>query len=63
MHGRCYAPLPAHPLQKYQSYDIGSDDVWRQVVENVAVLVDHLERTFVPEVDALLGRTPDWYEW
>ena len=63
LRGRCYAPLPAHPEQPYQSYDVGSDDMWRQLVENVAVLVDHLEQVFVPEVDALLGRTPAWYEW
>jgi hypothetical protein len=55
--------LPPHPQQRGTSYDIGNDASWQQVVENVAVLVDHLERTFVPEVERQLGRTPDWYEW
>ncbi len=63
LRGRCYAPLPAHPKQPYESYDVGSGAIWRQLVENVAVLVDHLEQVFVPEVDATLGRTPAWYEW
>lgn len=60
--GRCYAPLPAHPRQYDESYDIGSDEAFRQVIENVAVLVDHLERTFVPEAEAVLGSSPIWYD-
>jgi hypothetical protein len=60
--GGCYAPLPAHPLQHGSSYDVGSNEAFQQVIENVAVLVDHLERTFVPEAEALLGSSPSWYE-
>lgn len=59
--GGCYTPLPAHALQHGTSYDVGSNDAFRQVIENVAVLVDHLERTFVPEAEALLGSSPTWY--
>jgi hypothetical protein len=58
--GGCYAPLPAHPLQHDSSYDIGSNEAFQQVIENVAVLVDHLERTFVPEAEELLGSSPSW---
>jgi hypothetical protein len=62
--GFCCAPLPAHPEQaSYSSYDVGSDDAWQKIVENLAVLTDHLEQVFVPEVDDVLGQTPDWYEW
>jgi hypothetical protein len=61
--GRCHVELPAHPQQRGTSYDIGSDETWLQLVENVALLVDHLERVFVPQVERHLGRTPDWYEW
>jgi hypothetical protein len=63
LRGYCLAPLPAHPEQPYRDYDIETNEVWQQVVDNVAVLVDHLERVFVPEVDGVLGRTPEWYEW
>jgi hypothetical protein len=61
--GRCFAPLPAHPEQQQNEYDIASNEEWLQIIENIAILVDHLERVFVPEVEAKLGQTPEWYEW
>ena len=63
LRGSCVARLPAHPEQLNQEYDIANDETWQKLVENIAVLVDHLERVFVSEIDAVLGRTPDWYEW
>jgi hypothetical protein len=59
--GHCYVPLPPFPNHNGNSYDIGSDSAWRDVVENVAVLVDHLEKTFVTEVEDVLGDCPKWY--
>jgi hypothetical protein len=40
--------------------DFGADQ-WRQLVENLAVLVAELDRTFVPAVEAAAGPSPEWY--
>jgi hypothetical protein len=43
-------------------YPIGDAEQWNKVVENLAALVTELERTFVPEIEAMTGPSPEWYK-
>jgi hypothetical protein len=43
-------------------FPIGGPDRWRQIVENLAQLVAALDRSFVPEVEAVLGPSPEWFQ-
>lgn len=43
-------------------YPIGDAEQWRKIVENLGVLVAELERTFVPEIEAVAGPSPAWYQ-
>ena len=43
-------------------YPMGDAEQWRKIVENLGALVAELDRTLVPEVEALVGETPDWYQ-
>jgi hypothetical protein len=55
--------LPATPdAVPGAQYPIGDAEQWGKVVENLGSLVAHLECTFVPEVEAAAGPSPDWYE-
>jgi len=43
-------------------YPIGDAERWEKIVENLGALVAELERTFVPEVEAVAGASPEWYK-
>jgi hypothetical protein len=43
-------------------YPMGDQEQWRKIVENLGALVAELDRTLVPEVEALVGPTPEWYQ-
>ena len=43
-------------------YPIGDAEQWRKIVENLGALVAELDRSLVPELDALVGETPEWYQ-
>lgn len=43
-------------------YPIGDAERWRRIVANLAVIVDELDRTFLPELEKTLGRAPEWFE-
>jgi hypothetical protein len=43
-------------------YPIGDADRWQKIVENLAALAAELERTFVPEIEAAAGPSPEWYQ-
>ena len=43
-------------------YPMGDAEQWRKIVENLGALVAELDRTLVPEVEALVGETPEWYK-
>jgi hypothetical protein len=43
-------------------YPIGDGEQWQKIVENLGVIVAELERTFVPEVEAVAGPSPEWYK-
>jgi hypothetical protein len=34
----------------------------QKIVANLAVIVDELDRTFLPELEQAVGRAPDWFE-
>jgi hypothetical protein len=43
-------------------YPIGDAERWRKIVENLAAMVAELERSFVPEIEAAAGPSPEWYQ-
>ena len=43
-------------------YPIGDTANWEQIVANLRAVVDELDRTFVPEIEAATGPAPDWFE-
>ncbi len=59
------ATLILPPTQKAVvggQYSIGDAEQWQKIVENLGALVAELERTFVPEVEAVAGPSPEWYQ-
>jgi hypothetical protein len=59
------ATLTLPPTQKAVAggqYMIGDAENWQKIVDNLGALVAHLERTFVPEVEAVAGSSPEWYQ-
>ena len=42
-------------------YPIGDAEQWKKIVENLGALVAELDRSLVPEIEALIGPTPEWY--
>jgi hypothetical protein len=49
-------------LRSGGQYPIGDTANWERIVANIAVIVDELERTFVPEIEGAAGRAPEWFE-
>jgi hypothetical protein len=47
--------------QAVAQYPIGDADQWRKIVENLAALVAELDRSFVPDIEAAAGPSPEWY--
>jgi len=43
-------------------YPIGDGERWRKIVENLGALVAELDRSFVPEIEAAAGPSPEWYQ-
>src|SRR5579862_2599359 len=43
-------------------YPIGDAEQWQKIVENLGALVAELERTLVPEIEAVTGPSPEWYQ-
>jgi len=58
------AVLSLPPTEKSAGgqYRVGDAEHWRKIVENLGALVAELERTFVPEIEATTGPSPDWYQ-
>jgi hypothetical protein len=59
------AVLTLPPTQKAVAggqYMIGDAANWQKIVENLGALVRELERTFIPEVEAAAGPSPEWYQ-
>jgi hypothetical protein len=58
------ATLILAPTQKTVvgcQYPIGDAEQWQKIVENLGAVVAELERTFVPEIEAVAGGSPEWY--
>ena len=45
-----------------RQYPIGDTANWEQIVANVAVIVEELERTFVVEITAAVEPAPEWFD-
>jgi len=43
-------------------FPIGGPERWRQIVENLAALVATLDQSFVPEIEAVTGASPEWFQ-
>jgi len=59
------ATLTIPPTEKAVAggqYPIGDAEQWQKIVENMGTLVAELERTFVPEIEAVTGPSPEWYQ-
>jgi len=59
------AVLTVPPAEKAgigAQYTIGDAEHWQKIVENLGAFVAHLERTFVPEIEAETGPSPEWYK-
>jgi hypothetical protein len=59
------ATLILPPTQKAVvgcQYPTGNPEHWQKVVENLGALVAALEPTFVPEIEAVTGPSPEWYK-
>ena len=50
------------PVGGALQYPIGDTDRWRQIVDNLAAVVDELDRAYVPELEKVLGPVPEWFE-
>jgi hypothetical protein len=50
-----------HGVELASQFPIGGPDRWKQIVENLAALVAELDQSFVPEVEAASGPSPEWY--
>ena len=46
----------------FGQFPIGGPDRWRRIVENLGALVAVLDAEFVPEIEAIAGPTPAWYQ-
>lgn len=44
-----------------QQYPIADDVTWGRIVENIAVVIEHLERTSIAEAEALSPMAPAWF--
>ncbi len=58
--GTLILPPTAKAVQGGQ-YPIGDAEQWQKIVENLGALVAELERTFVPDIEAAAGASPEWY--
>lgn len=51
----------ARGVELPSQFPIGNAERWGQIVDNLAMLVAALDRTFVPEVEAISGPSPEWF--
>ena len=54
-------PVSANALVNAQ-YPIGDADHWQKIVENLGAVVRELDRSLVPEIEAAVGPSPEWYQ-
>ncbi len=44
-----------------RQYPVFSNEDWAKMNRNAAIVIRHLESTFVPEIDSLFGSAPAWF--
>ena len=54
-------PVSANAIAHAQ-YPIGDADRWQKIVENLGAMVRELDRRMVPEIEAAVGPSPEWYQ-
>ena len=59
---RCTLPMPLAPGLDWGQYPIGDAARWEKIVANLAALGSHLDHQIVPEIDAIAGPAPDWFD-
>jgi hypothetical protein len=59
--GLLLIPVSANATAAAQ-YPIGDAARWQQIVENLGAMVRELERSLVPEIEAAVGPSPNWYQ-
>jgi hypothetical protein len=55
-------PLPVSPSAAHGQFPIGGAERWGRIVDNLAALVATLDRSFVPEIEAIAGPSPEWFQ-
>jgi hypothetical protein len=58
----CSLPMPVAAGVDGGQYPIGDAERWEKIVENLAALSVLLDRQIVPEIDAIAGPAPDWFD-
>lgn len=53
-------PVSANAMAAAQ-YPIGDGARWEKIVANLGALVSELDRSLVPEIEAAVGPSPEWY--
>jgi len=46
----------------FGQYPIGDTEQWQKIVENLAAMVEELDRSFVPAIESAAGPSPAWYQ-
>jgi hypothetical protein len=59
--GTILLPVSANAIAGAQ-YPIGDAERWRKIDENLAALVADLDRSLVPEIEAKVAPSPEWYQ-
>jgi hypothetical protein len=59
--GTVLLPVSASEVVGTQ-YPTGDAERWQKIVENLAALVAYLDRSLVPEIEAKVGPSPEWYQ-
>jgi hypothetical protein len=54
-------PVSANAMVAAQ-YPIGDAARWQKIVENLGALVRELDRSLVPEIESVVGPSPEWYQ-
>ncbi len=55
-------PLPVSRNAAQGQFPIGGPERWRLIVDNLATLVATLDHSFVPEIEAISGPSPEWFQ-
>lgn len=61
---RAFVHLPVtHWGENSLWYPIVNAEVWQMLLENAAVTIGYLENHFAPEIEAIYGPAPAWFQY